>query len=237
MKIIRIDLKGVNAYLLKSNEKFILVDTGGYTILDKELNNRRREIETKLDEAGCKIENLKLIILTHGDYDHTSNADYLRKKYKCKIAMHADDEHLVKDLDYTKSMEDIKFKSFVFKIFLFFMKNKILNANNKIIKILEKFTPDILIDESFSLLDLGFSAKIIHIPGHTHGSIVIVTDNGDLIAGDVFQNAFRPTLAPNAYNFELLNEGIKRLKGLVRIKTIYPGHGKPFEASEIKQLI
>ena len=40
--------------------------------------------------AGCKLGSLKLIVLTHGDFDHTGNAAYLRHKYAIKIAMHFD---------------------------------------------------------------------------------------------------------------------------------------------------
>lgn len=88
-EIIRINLNGVNCYLGKSEEGFVLFDTGGPLILDKRFTNRRDELEDQLMKAGCKPGNLKAIIITHGDNDHVGNAAYLQEKYKTVIAMHS----------------------------------------------------------------------------------------------------------------------------------------------------
>ena len=61
----------VNCYLLKTRDGFALVDTGS--------SNRRTELECELARAGCQLGDLKLIALTHGDFDHTGNAAYLRE--------------------------------------------------------------------------------------------------------------------------------------------------------------
>lgn len=42
----------------------------------------------------------------------------------------------------------------------------------------------------------------------------------------------KPTAAPNAANFEMLTKSINKLKTM-DIKTVYPGHGAPFESSSI----
>ena len=56
----------VNCYLIETDTGYILIDTG--------CSNKRTELEKELERAGCKPDNLKLIVLTHGDFDHTSNA-------------------------------------------------------------------------------------------------------------------------------------------------------------------
>ena len=71
---------GVYCYLVKTGDGYILIDTG--------LPNKRADLEKELESAGCKPGNLKLIILTHGDYDHADNCAYLWDKYGTKIAMH-----------------------------------------------------------------------------------------------------------------------------------------------------
>ena len=43
---------------------------------------------------------LRLIVLTHGDYDHAGNAAYLREKYGSKVAMHRDDSGRVERADW-----------------------------------------------------------------------------------------------------------------------------------------
>jgi len=77
----------VNCYLIETDIGYILIDTG--------CSNRRTNLEEELESAGCKPGNLKLIVLTHGDFDHTGNAAYLREKYGTKIAMHYDDSGMV----------------------------------------------------------------------------------------------------------------------------------------------
>ena len=70
----------VNCYLVRTSDGFILIDTGR--------TNKRGVIEKELEKAGCQPENLALIVLTHGDFDHCGNAAYLRKKFGTQIAMH-----------------------------------------------------------------------------------------------------------------------------------------------------
>ena len=73
----------VNCYLIETGAGYVLIDTGG--------SNSRKELVRELESAGCKPGLLKLIVLTHGDFDHTGNAAYLRNTFGGKIAMHMDD--------------------------------------------------------------------------------------------------------------------------------------------------
>jgi len=76
-------LGSVNCYLVESGTGHILIDTGS--------SNMRSDLERELESAGCKPGNLRLIVLTHGDFDHIGNAAFLKKKFGTKIAMHKDD--------------------------------------------------------------------------------------------------------------------------------------------------
>lgn len=233
-EIIRIDLEGVNCYLGKAGDSFILFDTGGHTVMDKQFTNKRESLEKELEKAGCKPGNLKLVILTHGDNDHAANASFIRDKYKTKIAIHSGDLELVENPGIEKVMESFRYKSLIYKIVFRLMKKLIKKVSLKILNDFEKFKPDIFIDEDYSLLEYGFDAKILHIPGHTAGSIGVLTAKGDLIAGDTFTNINKPDIAPNAYDFKALAASVDRLKTM-DIKTVYPGHGKPFEAKQLKK--
>ena len=77
----------VNCYLVRTGDVYTLIDTGR--------TNKRSAIEKELESAGCRPGNLKLIVLTHGDFDHAGNAAYLGKKFGTKIAMHYDDSGIV----------------------------------------------------------------------------------------------------------------------------------------------
>ena len=60
----------VNCYLIRTADGHVLIDTGG--------SNERNELHRELENAGCTPGSLKLVLLTHGDFDHIGNAAYLR---------------------------------------------------------------------------------------------------------------------------------------------------------------
>jgi len=207
-----INLGGVNCYLLGAGDGYILIDTG--------FSGKRAQLEKSLENAGCKPGKLKLIVLTHGDADHVGNADFLRSMYACKIAMHSSDSGMVQEGDMSRNRKEkpdkmsliARLMGFVFGVFF-------KGAMN-----FDKFTPDILIDEGFDLSIYGLNAKILHIPGHSKGSIGILTDDGKFFCGDFAYNipgfGFIDDMADHNASMEKLIQ--------LKIETIYPGHGNPF---------
>jgi hydroxyacylglutathione hydrolase len=108
IKIITLSLPygsgNVNCYLLGA-------DGGGYILIDTGGSNNRTQLEAELKKNGCKPGVLRLIILTHGDFDHTGNAAYLREKFGSKIAMHYDDSGMTEqgDLFFNRKMGNTDF--------------------------------------------------------------------------------------------------------------------------------
>ena len=200
-------LGSVNCYLIKTDTGYILIDTG--------CSNKRTELEKELESAGCKPGNLKLIVLTHGDFDHTGNAAYLRKKFSTKITMHYDDSGMVE----RGNMFSNRKKSNI----LFRMIAPILFGFSKS----ERFEPDLYIDDGDDFSEYGFDARVIYLPGHSRGSIGILTGGGDLICGDLFENTDKPVLNSIMDDPVAAHASIEKLKQL-SIKTVYPGHGEPF---------
>jgi glyoxylase-like metal-dependent hydrolase (beta-lactamase superfamily II) len=94
----------------------------------------------------------------------------------------------------------------------------------------EKFSPDIYLEDGRPLADFGFDAKVFHIPGHTPGSIAILTSDGSLFPGDTILNRGKPSGATIIWDGEKLAESLKRL-GTLTVNNVYPGHGKPFKAN------
>ncbi len=231
-EIIRIDLKGVNCYLGKREEGFILFDTGGHITLDKEFTNRREELMSFLEKAGCRPGNLKAIVLTHGDNDHVANAAYLRDKYQSIIAMHQDDMTLVNQVTLNKIMESFHYRSIIYKIVFKLMRKQITKIMERVLKDFIEFKPDIILQEGDSLSPYGFMGDVLHLPGHTAGSIGVLCEGGELIAGDIFANMKKPCVAPNAIDFKELKKSVKNLNKM-KITKIYPGHGSPFMAYEV----
>jgi len=217
----------VNAYIAKVGGGFILFDTGGHLVMDKEFTNRREPLINALERAGVREGKLRLIVLTHGDNDHVCNAAYIRERYDSKIAMHPDDVYLVKNPRLENLMESFHYRSFVYKVVMKFMNKTITAVMQRTLDEFEAFSPDILIEDGFDLSEYGLNAKIIHLPGHTKGSVGVLTDNGDLIAGDTLANSWKPSAAINACDFKELASSVGKLRGL-SVKNVYPGHGEAF---------
>ncbi|MEM8672858.1 MAG: MBL fold metallo-hydrolase [Cyanobacteria bacterium P01_G01_bin.67] len=197
----------VNFYLIEIGSNYILVDTG--------MPNQRHTIETEIKNAGCQSGNLKLIILTHGDLDHCGNAAYLRHKLGTKIAMHHADLGMVEqgDMFWNRRKPNI----FIKVIF-----SHLFGLNKS-----DRFTPDLYLKDGDNLAEYGLDAQVIELPGHSKGSIGILTTNGNLFCGDLLGNTDKPKLWSIIDNRSAANASIEKLKSLA-INTVYPGHGKPF---------
>ena len=197
----------VNCYLIETDIGYILIDTG--------CSNKRAELEKELEREGCKPGNLKLIVLTHGDFDHTGNAAYLREKFGTRIAMHHDDSGMSErgDMFWNRRKGNILLGMIARILFRFGKK--------------ERFKPDLYIDEGYNHSEYGLNANVLHIPGHSKGSIGILAIDGNLFCGDLLENKDKPVLNSIMDDISAANASVEKLKKL-RIKTVYPGHGKPF---------
>ncbi|MDH5266973.1 MAG: MBL fold metallo-hydrolase [Candidatus Bathyarchaeota archaeon] len=197
----------VNCYLVRTGDGFILIDTGR--------TNKRGAIEKELESAGCQPGNLTLIVLTHGDFDHCGNAAYLRKKFGTQIAMHEDDSGMVErgDMLWNRNKQNILIR-IIFKLFFRLSKS-------------DRFKPDLYIDEGYDFSGYGFDAKVLDIPGHSKGSIGILTASGDLFCGDLLANVAKPEVWSIIDDSVAAHASVEKLKRL-QINTVYPGHGQPF---------
>ena len=216
-----IDLKFVNSYLIKLEDGFILIDTG--------TSNHWEMLESELIKTGCLPDKLKLVIITHGDPDHTGNCFKLKEKYNVKVAMHEEDEYVIQSEGRVKRIG----RGFFGKLLMVIGRVIIKVQKNK--NHFEKFKPDIFLTDEQSMKEYGFDAKVIHIPGHTKGSIGILTNDGALFSGDTLANWRSPGAAPFVENFDELKSSLERLKKL-DTKMVYPGHGKTFTFENIKKI-
>ena len=200
-------LGSVNCYLIKTNTGYILIDTG--------CTRKRTDLVKELESAGCKPGNLQVIVLTHGDFDHSGNAAYLRKKFGARIAMHHDDSAMVEggNMFWNRSKSNILIRMIAPILFRFGKS--------------ERFKPDSYIEDGEDLSENGFDARVLHIPGHSKGSIGILTSSGDLFCGDLLANVDKPEVWSIIDDSVAAHASVEKLKRL-QINTVYPGHGQPF---------
>jgi len=204
----------VNAYLVKTDTGFVLIDTG--------MAGNRATLERELRDAGCGPGDLRLILITHGDPDHSGNASYLRAKYGAKIAMHKSEAAAVERGNMFLSRGRLSPLRRMMKplMSLFRLRKR------------DRFTPDLFLEDGDRLTEYGLDATILHVPGHSAGSIAVLTDEGAFFSGDFLENRTRPSIATLVDDAEALKTSFERVKKL-DICTVYPGHGKPFTLDEV----
>lgn len=81
----QIKLSIANCYLIQGN-KNILVDTG--------IQGESQRIIDYLKKLGLKLQDISLILHTHGHGDHCGSTMELREKYLIPTAIHKSDNHM-----------------------------------------------------------------------------------------------------------------------------------------------
>ena len=197
----------VNCYLIRSNANYFLIDTGSA--------NGRQGLVRELESAGCQPGQLSLIVLTHGDFDHTGNAAYLRHAFGGKIAMHPDDSGMVErgDMFVNRRRPSIIIRMLI-PVFSRFATS-------------ELFAPDLLVQDGDDFSGYGFDARVISIPGHSKGSIGILTAGASLFCGDLLENRVKPVLNSLTDDLAAANSSVQKLRTM-GLGVVYPGHGSPF---------
>lgn len=208
-KIITIPCGNVNCYLIDCNDFAILIDTA-----------REKYREYLLKRLNGY--NIKLIILTHGHANNIGNTAFLAKHFNAKIAMHHADYKLSKN----NTINTIYPNSLLGNIFKFVFLRNFKKS------VIEDFEPDIFLKDGQTLNEFGINATIIHIPGHTKGSIGILLNGNQLIAGDIFMNFLYPTESLIAEDIDMLKKSIHKLTSL-NIKLVYPSFGKPIPSVKV----
>ena len=206
---------GSNCFLVQAEGGFVLIDTG--------VAYKRTALERELEKAGCKAGDLKLTVLTHGDFDHAGNGAFLRKKYGAPIAMHPNDAGMVRrgDMSHGPKAKPDRITTM----------GRVIVAMGRLMTLVtpgdfDCFSPDRYLEDGQSLSEYGFDAKVLHLPGHSWGCIGVLTPNGELFCGDFIYNFFRPNQVW-VDNLAAANASVERLKRL-SVRTVYPGYGKPF---------
>jgi hydroxyacylglutathione hydrolase len=97
----------------------------------------------------------------------------------------------------------------------------------------DRFKPDLHIDKGYDFSRFGFDAKVLVIPGHSKGSIGILTASGDLFCGDLLANVNKPEIWSIIDDPVAARASVEKLKRL-QINTVYPGHGQPFPMELLK---
>jgi glyoxylase-like metal-dependent hydrolase (beta-lactamase superfamily II) len=166
MRVHRINILGVNVFLIETNDALYLIDTGYpgfHNVILRKIASLKKE--------------LRIILLTHSHYDHFGNVALIKEKTNAPVAIHrldAPDLHMGKT-----ALGSVSIVGTIGKLLL---------------PVAEKFFPphvacaDILLEDGDHLNNFGFDAKVIHTPGHTRGSCTFIIQDSIAFTGDLIVN-------------------------------------------------
>lgn len=143
----------------------------------------------------------KLLLLTHGHFDHVPDIAKIKKRFGCPVGCHAETAPMISDPEF--------FRSFGFQLEI------------------EPVAPDFLIEAASRRNFLGLEMEVLEVPGHCPGSLCFLSrESGVLIGGDVlFAGGVGRWDLPGG-DGELLFRGIKeKLFPLGDDVVVLPGHG------------
>jgi hydroxyacylglutathione hydrolase len=203
--IYRIDgVRGANAYLVVGEDETFVIDTG--------MPGNARKIEAYIEGLGKNLSDIKFIILTHADIDHVGSAAELKRMTGARLAIHADDAAILRGKESFKTIRGPL--GFIFKLAMRLIRYR-------------PAEPDIVLSADSDEIK-GF--RIIHVPGHTKGSICVYKPGKVIFVGDALRSDSSGNPKPPSRMASL--DDVKARASLVTISaldfdTLLPGHGAP----------
>ena len=219
-KVIAIPVFGrhaVNAYLLLGRQP-IIVDAG--------TPGRGQLIHDQVATHGVDPKDVRLIVVTHGHIDHFGSAAELSRLTGAPIAGHIADLGIYQAGRVTEPYLPIG---------LF---GRLFARTSRVRETAEPFEPSLLIRGETNLSDFGVEARIMPTPGHTAGSVSVLTDNGNLVAGDLVATPLLGFIKGRPANPPFHDDRLANLASLREMLALGPtklhlGHGAPLDPEQV----
>ena len=202
--IYRIDgVRGANAYLVILPTGLAIVDTG--------MPGNGRGIVEFLGTLGFQPSDLRHIVLTHSDIDHVGSVAELKALTSASVAIHSDDAPVLAGRAAQPKGHGLL--HVVLLLLAPFFKTKPVE-------------PDTLLQDGDTIA--GF--HVLHVPGHTLGSIALWREDGVAFVGDALRSDAQGNVLPPSPAVTLdLGQAMASASEIEsrRFTTILTGHGAP----------
>jgi glyoxylase-like metal-dependent hydrolase (beta-lactamase superfamily II) len=205
-----------------------VVKDKGSVIIDSGAPKKEKAFLKALEKVRIKPEEIQLIILTHGHWDHVGSAAEIKKMTGAKVVMHKNEKHWLEESLKPMPPGITTWGKISTKLFSWTIVPFVHVQPTEVDIVLE--------NEEFSLEEYGISGKVVYTPGHSSGSVSVLLETGEAFVGDMAMNKFPLRLSPGmpiyAENWSKLIDSWQMLlnKG---VKTVYPSHGGPFSVDII----
>lgn len=203
-----------------------LVETpDGVTVIDAGLAGHWRELLAELTSMGRTLDDVKGVVLTHGDSDHIGFAERLRRDHGVPVYVHAGDAARAKGAPKPANAKQQMRLGALLRFIAYNLRKGGMRTT---------YLTEVVEVHDGDTLDLPGAPQIIGLPGHSEGSIAICVPAVDAVfVGDglttrhVLTGKQGPQRAPFTDEPE---RAIASLKALVstQAKWVLPGHGAPW---------
>ena len=203
-----------------------LVDTpDGVTIIDAGLAGQWGDLTAELARMDRTLDDVRGVVLTHGDTDHIGFAERLRRDHGVPVYVHEADAARARGEESTKpDWGGMRLGATARFMWYALRKNGL------------RTTPiaEVVTVRDGDVLDLPGSPRIIGMPGHSPGSVAVHVPMVDAVfVGDalttrhVLTGAAGPQPAPFTDDPAEALASLRRLEGL-EVTWVLPGHGTPW---------
>ncbi len=209
---------------------YLVVLPEGITIIDAGLPGHWRELERELAELGRPLDDVKGIVLTHGDSDHIGFAERLRLERGIPVYVHAADAERARGGDKPKTaIGPMRFGATA-RFFAYALRKGGMRP---------RYLSEVVETGDGDMLDLPGAPRVIALPGHSPGSVAVhVPVARAVFVGDALTTRHvltgRQGLQPAPFTDEP-DEALASLDRLGDLDAdwVLPGHGAPWRGSPV----
>lgn len=214
-----------------------LIDTeDGVTVIDAGMPGHWRDLVRELASMGRTLDDVRGVVLTHGDSDHVGFAERLRRERGIPVYIHAADAERAQGREKVKASFGTMRVGATLGFFLYGTRKGALRT---------RWLAEVVPVADGDVLPLPGSPRVISMPGHSPGSIAVHVPVADAVCvGDALTTRHvltgRVGLQPAPFTdapAEAL-DSLSRLAG-VEASWVLPGHGAPWRVGpgEVEALV
>jgi hydroxyacylglutathione hydrolase len=194
---------------IDSNSRVFFIKGERTAIYDTGAPGNERKILRALREAGIPQAQVSVIIVSHAHWDHCGSLQALKAALKVPVMLGWP------DAEFMAKGENILPTNFT-------ARSKEADTTGPKF---ESVTVEVVAREDMSLDKYGIDAWVITTPGHTEGSLSVLSSNGDCATGDFLAGLYTGEQVA-------VERSMKKLKAL-GAKRFLPAHGVDIDAEKL----
>jgi glyoxylase-like metal-dependent hydrolase (beta-lactamase superfamily II) len=184
---------------------YLVTIPDGLMLVDSGMPGSAKRILASVERQAAPPRQLRSVVLTHCDIDHAGSAAELKRLTGAQVAIHALDAPVLSGKQQPqKGGRAMRLLSRLFR--------------------LQPVTPDVLLQDGDTIG--GF--RVLHVPGHTAGSIALYRDDGVVFSGDALLSDMHGRVLPPNPRLSLdpaqASASADKIRAL-GITVLLPGHG------------